>query len=142
MRKIARITLGIAGLAGLLATTGVVPASAVGCNGWSCNGLGPVSQGCDADAFTAVNKRIETITIELRHSWACDASWVRISGGPNDRASVKNSDGFQVSKTLGSGGGTDWSAMVANVGSGMWAQACGKDILNNGFDAEGCTAKW
>lgn len=142
MRKITRIGLGVATLGSLVVGTGVTPAAAVGCYGYSCNGKGPSAMGCDADAFTATNKRISTITVELRHSWACGASWVRITGGPNDSATVTNSpDGLQMSKKLGSGGGSDWSAMVVNS-TNMKARACGKDILNNEPDATGCTNWW
>ncbi len=142
MRRITRIGLGTAALGSLVVGVNVTPAAAVGCYGYSCNGKGPSAMGCDADAVTAVNKQIKTVYIELRHSWNCGASWVRITGGSKDYAWVKNSDGAQYRKDLGSGGGSDWSAMVANIGASMWAQACGHDRLNNTGDQEGCTSQW
>ena len=141
MHKLARIGVGMATLGTLVVGGGVTPASAAGCYGYSCNGKGPSAMGCDADAFTAVNKQIKTVTIELRHSWTCAASWVRITGGPGDSATVTNTDGLQMSKKLGSGGGSDWSAMVVNT-TNMQAQACGKDVLNGERDQTGCTAWW
>ena len=140
MRTLTRLAPAIGAMAAAMLLMPASPAYAVGCYGSSCNGRDPIAMGCANDVITADDRIIDGIYLELRHSWACGASWARISDAdPEDELSVKNSLGRNYGLTLGSGQHSAYTPMVGNL-VGQWAQACAKDV---GFiDNSGCTDRW
>lgn len=82
-------------------------AFAVGCTGGACTGLDPEVQGCGADATTVdsflghyQNNIGRHVYVELRHSSACRARWLRITPEPSD---------------WGCGGGSPLEARLRNI---------------------------
>jgi hypothetical protein len=79
------LALGI-GIAPSAQAVPVVEAAALGCHGSSCNGRNPQTQGCSRDAVTLASRdwfdgaagSSATITVELRYSTKCRASWSRV----------------------------------------------------------------
>ena len=64
------------------------PANAAGCYRASCNAQDPQAKGCDADAYNlqsfwyqGSSPWLQGTLLELRYSPACDAAWVRTTGG-------------------------------------------------------------
>ena len=134
MHKIASLGLATTVVATVF-TIGAPAAVAACCHGASCSGLDPQATGCSADAVTLGSATTGDVTVNLRYSANCGAAWVRIYGGPSDRASVQNSVGTMYKVTLGQGGGSSWSLMV-NRSSTRQAEACGRNVNTN---ARACT---
>jgi hypothetical protein len=132
-----------AALLGVLFVVPATPAMAVGCYGTGCAGRDPNTMGCGADAYSPVTTVVGNVFVELRHSWACGASWTRIqNANAKDKAYIKNSIGSSYTTTVGSGQSAVWTLMVANMNANYWAQACGLDEHNNAGDDYGCTGQW
>ena len=106
MRRRIRVGL-LAAAAAIVAAVLLAPATpayAAGCFGDGCTGLDPNLMGCGADAFTAKSRTLDGMLLELRHSYACGASWARIqSGDPEDTAGVENNRGNRYGIVLGTG---------------------------------------
>lgn len=95
-------------LAGLVATA--PSASAASCYGSSCTGKDPQAQGCASGAVTKSsfvghwrNNIGKDPYVELRHSGACNARWVRVTAGESD---------------FGCGGGATPQIRIRNYTSG------------------------
>ncbi|MEV0726210.1 DUF2690 domain-containing protein [Micromonospora purpureochromogenes] len=64
------------------------PAHAAGCYRNTCNGQDPQAKGCANDArnlesfwYQGASPWLQNTLLELRYSPACDAAWVRTTGG-------------------------------------------------------------
>ena len=64
---------------GVYISSSDVAEAAPRCSGASCEGLSPVTMGCDEDAYT-VDWTIQTVRAELRYSPGCNAMWAKAIG--------------------------------------------------------------
>lgn len=135
MRKIASLGLAAA-ISATALTIGAPTALAASCYGTTCSGLDPQATGCSADAVTLGSATTGDVTVNLRYSSNCGAAWVRIYGGPSDRASIQNSVGTMYKVTLGQAGGSSWSLMVNRSGTRR-AEACGRNVNTNALACTG-----
>jgi hypothetical protein len=122
-------------------------AASVGCNGRGCLNLDPIQMGCNADAKTVgTNGRYlsisqnKTLTIELRHSHACNAFWAKITPAPAnwtfyvENWNYKNRGGYnpEFSKWI-----TPYASSFAYgnmIDGSQYAEAC--------FTNQICTSLW
>ncbi|MBD1808864.1 DUF2690 domain-containing protein [Microcoleus sp. FACHB-SPT15] len=63
------------------------------CKNTSCMSLDARNQGCAIDAETILEEKINGISIELRYSAKCDASWSRAIVPPGSRIYVEDAQG-------------------------------------------------
>ncbi|HZM78843.1 MAG TPA: DUF2690 domain-containing protein [Candidatus Limnocylindrales bacterium] len=83
------LTAVLAVLIGCAVSLGIQqPAHAAGCYRSSCNAKDPQSMGCANDArnlesfwYNGASPYLQGTLLELRYSPACDAAWVRTTGG-------------------------------------------------------------
>lgn len=147
-------------LGGLVATPQA--ANAVGCDGGSCTGRDPNVQGCSADADTVASYVTSTpseigyntgsLYVELRHSRACRARWVRTTlsnagigcgGGWTLRARIRDlaSDGSQVARqTKDHPGGCAqvFTDMVGRTASSVRTEFCHVNVISGKPEAGIC----
>ena len=138
MRRFFKVLLAATLLAAVFAAyTGVSRISAstaqhllphVTCSGFGCNGLDPVSTGCDLDAYTVSltggTVSFRTGTIQLRYSPTCGTNWGRVYsrvGNTQLLVGIRRNDG-RFYFTVGSGTRL-WSPMV--FARNVKAKACG-----------------
>jgi hypothetical protein len=150
--------------AGLVATPQA--ASAAGCSGGGCTGRDPQVQGCAADAYTAaeyttsipseMGYNFGILRVELRHSNACRARWVRITysksdwgcgGGWGLRGRIRDftAGGAQLSlQSADQPGGCPvqwWTPMVGRVSTSHHVQFCNMSIVNGNPTTDICQNK-
>lgn len=151
-------------LAGLVATPQT--ASAAGCSGGGCTGRDPEVQGCAADAYTAAEYTTSTpsemgsnfgvLRVELRHSNACRARWVRLSISPTDwgcgggwqiRGRIRDFTAgdsqisLQIADKTGGCPSQWWTPMVGRTTSSHHVQFCNMAIVNGNASADLCQNK-
>jgi hypothetical protein len=153
LKTIARWALVLA-----LSFTGLVAApqaaNAVGCGGGGCTGKDPNIQGCSADATTVssyatstpseMGYNTGTLYVELRHSRACRARWVRMTlssagigcgGGWTLRARIRDlaSGGQQIAKqTKDHPGGCNqiFTDMVGRTSASVRTEFCHINVIS------------
>lgn len=113
--------------------------SAVGCTGFSCDGLNPSTMGCGSDATTGTRIVFTNGVAEHRKSTACDAKWerTRLTSGANKYAAGSIRFGcanycyaYSVSSPAKiSSGEQVYTPMAGNLD--MPTRACGK-LLDDG----------
>jgi hypothetical protein len=94
------------------------------CYGKSCNNLDPINQECDRDANTILKEKVKEITIQLRYSSKCNASWTK--------AFVPSGSRLYVEDTHDNKYGYDYVVPVdnlsteyfGNMGEGRKLKAC------------------
>ncbi|NUT33990.1 MAG: DUF2690 domain-containing protein [Hamadaea sp.] len=126
---------------GVQALTATPAAASPGCWGSSCNHYDPNTMGCGTDAQTLEKKTLNLITIELRYSPACYASWTRFE--------VHSSFIFPSTVFLRGSSTTEYRNLQAVEGYKGWTamvsfQQSVKSCLmwyNNGYWEE-CTASY
>jgi hypothetical protein len=145
-RKI--ISLLAAPLLGLILGVAVAqePAQAAGCWQSSCNDQDPSAKGCAGDArnlqsfrYAGSSPWLQDTVLELRYSPACDAAWVRTTGGDCFGMWRPCLSVLQVSGGPelwgGPGGGQRWT--------NMWSfRSTVRGCFRSGDDShlDGCTA--
>lgn len=139
-------------LSGLMAAALVVPAAlwatmspaaAVGCTYNGCDGKDPQVQGCYADARTPSGANFilnyyvdgDPYYVELRHSDACHARWVRITRVEHDGSCGGGGGEFIRIDDIGPRGTllerrkSDWAACDEVTWTNMVGRASGVSIL-------------
>ncbi|WP_328301886.1 hypothetical protein OG389_31255 [Streptomyces sp. NBC_00435] len=119
---------------------------AAGCSGAGCDNLGPVGQGCDADAVTQRSVGGDPLKAELRWSAKCQAGWVR--GSDNGNGNNWWDHYAYIEKHNGIGGplirslqvkipvaGSDWSNMVG--GTNYYYRVC---VTTSSPDSFACSS--
>ncbi|GAB3148450.1 hypothetical protein GCM10027290_33190 [Micromonospora sonneratiae] len=71
----------VAALVTVGALVGASPAQAATCNGASCYGKNPYTEGCAGDAYTPTGAAFSSAAgyVELRYSPSCNANWAKVS---------------------------------------------------------------
>jgi hypothetical protein len=124
-------------------------ARAASCYRSSCNGVEPQAAGCASGArnltsfvYGGSNQWLSGALLELRYSPACDAAWVRTTGGSCLGVWRPCSAGMQVSggdeQGVNPGGRQNWSLMWSFR---QYVRGCffGLDANGNEY-RDGCTA--
>ena len=96
------------------------------CLGAGCNGLDPITTGCDRDAVTKQGTYTRELKVEIRYSKRCSATWSRVTNlvrrsRPITEAYVSVGDITFVSRRAA----VVWSKMATGV-----LEACGRVTLN------------
>lgn len=141
-----------------------VAASAAGCSGAGCTGKDPQVQGCNADAYTAdeytiagrpadMGSNFGTLRVELRHSNACRARWIRLTHAPSDfgcgggwglRGRIRDmtASGSQLALQFANGHCNQWwTPMVGRTSSSSYVQFCHMSIVNGNPTVDVCKDK-
>ncbi|WP_405657842.1 DUF2690 domain-containing protein [Streptomyces sp. NBC_00079] len=106
-------------------------ASSVGCVASGCTGKDPIQMGCSSDAVSldTVSDDPWGITLELRWSNACQASWARLSGADSNvyEVGLINSNGDEQVWHPAAGVTSGWTMMVMNRSNVDKAHAWAQD---------------
>jgi Protein of unknown function (DUF2690) len=95
------------------------------CKGSSCSGLDARDLKCDGSPQTLVDKKAQGITLDLRYSASCDASWARATVPIGTVLYVENVNGQQFGHYIVPADGIP-SAHYGNMGAGKALKACAK----------------
>lgn len=102
---------------GIQAVSATPAAASPGCWGSECNHYDPNTMGCGSDAYTLEKFTMNLITIELRYSPACYASWTRFEVHSNSifpsTAFLRGSSTTEYRNLPASEGYKGWTAMVS-----------------------------